>query len=253
MKIVSWNVNSLNVRLPHVLDYLKEHQPDVLALQETKQTDDNFHKDDLEAAGYHVAFQGQKTYNGVAIISKHPLEDVSFDIPNLDDPQKRVIAATINGVRIIDIYLPNGQEVGSEKYAYKMKWITALKAYVQDELKTHDKLVLLGDYNIAPADIDIHDPDRWRDKIMCSDEERAHYQDLLNMGLHDSLRELHPNEPMLSWWDYRANAFRRKWGIRIDHLLVTSNIKVLAGGIHSEERAKERPSDHAPAWIEIKA
>ncbi|PCI02721.1 MAG: exodeoxyribonuclease III [Zetaproteobacteria bacterium] len=253
MKIVSWNVNSLNVRLPHVLDYLKEHQPDVLALQETKQTDDNFHKDDLEAAGYHVAFQGQKTYNGVAIISKHPLEDVSFDIPNLDDPQKRVIVATINGVRIIDIYLPNGQEVGSEKYAYKMKWITALKAYVQDELKTHDKLVLLGDYNIAPADIDIHDPDRWRDKIMCSDEERAHYQDLLNMGLHDSLRELHPNEPMLSWWDYRANAFRRKWGIRIDHLLVTSNIKVLAGGIHSEERAKERPSDHAPAWIEIKA
>ncbi|MDQ7059278.1 MAG: exodeoxyribonuclease III [Ghiorsea sp.] len=252
MKIVSWNVNSLNVRLPHVLDYLKEHQPDVLALQETKQTDDNFHKDDLEAAGYHVAFQGQKTYNGVAIISKHPLEDVSFDIPNLDDPQKRVIAATINGVRIIDIYLPNGQEVGSEKYAYKMKWLNALKAYVQDELKVHDKLVLLGDYNIAPADIDIHDPSRWTGKIMCSDEERAHFQDLLNMGLHDSLRELHPDEPMLSWWDYRANAFRRKWGIRIDHLLVTSNIKVLAGGIHAEERAKERPSDHAPAWIEIK-
>ncbi|MDQ7004098.1 MAG: exodeoxyribonuclease III [Ghiorsea sp.] len=251
MKIVSWNVNSLNVRLPHVLDYLKTHQPDVLALQETKQTDANFHKDDLEAAGYQVAFQGQKTYNGVAIISKHPLEDVSFDMPNLDDPQKRVIAATINGVRIIDIYLPNGQEVGSEKYAYKMKWITALKVYVLDELKKHDKLVLLGDYNIAPADIDIHDPDRWRDKIMCSDKERAHFQDLLNMGLHDSLRELHPDKPMLSWWDYRANAFRRKWGIRIDHLLVTSNIKVIAGGVHAEERAKERPSDHAPAWIEI--
>ncbi len=252
MKIVSWNVNSLNVRLPHVLDYLKEHQPDVLALQETKQTDDKFPKDDIEAAGYHVAFQGQKTYNGVAIISKHPLEDISFDIPNLDDPQKRVIAATIQGIRIIDIYLPNGQEVGSEKYAYKMKWINALKTYVQDELKTHEKLVLLGDYNIAPADIDIHDPDRWQGKIMCSDEERAHYQDLLNMGLHDSLRELHPDEPMFSWWDYRANAFRRKWGIRIDHLLVTSNIQVLDGGIHAEERAKERPSDHAPAWIEIK-
>ncbi len=253
MKIVSWNVNSLNVRLPHVLDYLKEHQPDVLALQETKQTDDKFPKDDLEAAGYHVAFQGQKTYNGVAIISKHPLEDVGFDIPNLDDPQKRVIAATIQGIRIIDIYLPNGQEVGSEKYAYKMKWINALKTYVQDELKTHDKLVLLGDYNIAPADIDIHDPDRWRDKIMCSDEERAHFQDLLDMGLHDSLRELHPDEPMLSWWDYRANAFRRRWGIRIDHLLVTSNIKVIDGGVHAEERAKERPSDHAPAWIEIQS
>ena len=251
MKIVSWNVNSLNVRLPHVLDYLKEHQPDVLALQETKQTDDKFPKDDIEAASYHVAFQGQKTYNGVAIISKHPLEDVSFDIPNLDDPQKRVIAATIQGIRIIDIYLPNGQEIGSEKYAYKMKWITALKAYVQEELTKYDKLVLLGDYNIAPADIDIHDPDRWRGKIMCSDEERSHYQDLLDMGLHDSLRELHPNEPMFSWWDYRSNAFRRKWGIRIDHLLVTPNLKVVAGGIHAEERAKERPSDHAPAWIEI--
>ncbi len=251
MKIVSWNVNSLNVRLPHVLDYLSKHQPDVLALQETKQTDDKFPKDDLEAAGYHVAFQGQKTYNGVAIISKHPLEDVSFDMPNLDDPQKRVIAATIQGVRIIDIYLPNGQEVGSEKYAYKMKWITALKAYVQDELKTCDKLVLLGDYNIAPADIDIHDPDRWRGKIMCSDEERAHFQDLLSMGLHDSLRELHPDEPMFSWWDYRANAFRRRWGIRIDHLLVTPNIQVLDGGVHAEERAKAQPSDHAPVWIDI--
>ena len=251
MKIVSWNVNSLNVRLPHVLGYLKEHRPDVLALQETKQTDDKFPKDDIEAAGYHVAFQGQKTYNGVAIISKHPLEDVSFDIPNLDDPQKRVIAATIQGIRIIDIYLPNGQEIGSEKYAYKMKWITELKAYVQEELNQYDKLVLLGDYNIAPADIDIHDPDRWRGKIMCSDEERSHYQDLLDMGLHDSLRELHPDEPMFSWWDYRANAFRRKWGIRIDHLLVTPNLKVIAGGIHAEERAKERPSDHAPAWIEI--
>jgi exodeoxyribonuclease-3 len=129
MKIVSWNVNSLNVRLPHVLDYLNEHQPDVLALQETKQTDEKFPKDDLEALGYHVAFSGQKTYNGVAIISKHPLEDVSFGMPNLDDPQKRVIAATINGVRIIDVYIPNGQEVGSEKYAYKMKWLNALKAY----------------------------------------------------------------------------------------------------------------------------
>ena len=253
MKIVSWNVNSLNVRLPHVLDYLKEHQPDVLALQETKQTDDKFPKDDIEAAGYHVAFQGQKTYNGVAIISKHPLEDVRFDIPHLDDPQKRVIAATIQGIRIVDIYLPNGQEIGSEKYAYKMKWIAALKAYVQEELTKYDKLVLLGDYNIAPADIDIHDPDRWRGKIMCSDEERNHYQDLLDMGLHDSLRELHPNEPMFSWWDYRSNAFRRKWGIRIDHLLVTPNLKVVAGGIHAEERAKERPSDHAPAWIEIQS
>ncbi len=251
MKIVSWNVNSLNVRLPHVLDYLNAHKPDLLALQETKQTDDKFPKDDLEAAGYNVVFMGQKTYNGVAIISPHPIEDVSTDIPNLDDPQKRVIAATVNGVRIIDVYIPNGQEVGSEKYAYKMKWLTALQAYVHDELTKHDKLVLLGDYNIAPADIDIHDPSRWEGSILCSDRERAHFQGLLDLGLRDSLRELHPDEPMFSWWDYRANAFRRKWGVRIDHLLVTPNIKVIDGGIHTEERAKERPSDHAPAWIDI--
>jgi len=251
MKIVSWNVNSLNVRLPHVLDYLKAHQPDVLALQETKQTDDKFPKAELEAAGYHVAFQGQKTYNGVAIISKHPLEDVCFDIPNLDDPQKRVLAATINGVRIIGVYIPNGQEVGSEKYAYKMKWLTALTSYVNEEIKAHSQLVLLGDYNIAPADIDIHDAARWQGKILCSVQERQHFQNLLDLGLKDGLRELHPDDPMLSWWDYRMNAFRRKWGIRIDHLLVSHEVKLLSGGIHTEERGKERPSDHAPAWIVI--
>ncbi|MDX8386979.1 MAG: exodeoxyribonuclease III [Ghiorsea sp.] len=251
MKIVSWNVNSLNVRLPHVLDYLKEHQPDVLALQETKMTDDKFPVAELEAAGYHVVFMGQKTYNGVAIISKHAIEDVSTDIPNLDDPQKRVIAATINGVRIIDVYIPNGHEVDSEKYAYKMGWLTALNRYLKTELATHAKLVLLGDYNIAPADIDIHDAARWEGKILCSDKERAHFQGLLDLGLRDSLREMYPEEPMLSWWDYRMNAFRRKWGIRIDHLLVSQDIQLIEGGIHTEERGKERPSDHAPAWIKI--
>jgi exodeoxyribonuclease-3 len=199
LKIVSWNVNSLNVRLPHVLNYLKEHQPDVLALQETKMTDDKFPRDDLEAAGYQVTFMGQKTYNGVAIISKHTIEDVSTNIPNLEDPQKRVIAATINGVRIIDVYIPNGQEVGSEKYAYKMQWLTALHAYLKSELETYNKLVLLGDYNIAPADIDIHDASRWEGKILCSDKERAHFQGLLDLGLRDSLRELYPEDPMLSW------------------------------------------------------
>jgi len=249
MKIVSWNVNSLNVRLPHVLDYLAEHKPDVVALQETKMTDDKFPADDIRAAGYNVEYSGQKTYNGVAIISPHAIEDVQTDIPDFDDPQKRVIAATINGVRIIDVYIPNGQEVGSEKYAYKMGWLQALKKYVQNELLTHPKLVLLGDYNIAPADIDIHDPSRWTEKIMCSTEERAHFEDMLSMGLRDSLRELHPDEPMFSWWDYRSNAFRRKWGIRIDHLLVTKDVQLIDGGIHTDERGKERPSDHAPAWI----
>ena len=251
MKIVSWNVNSLNVRLPHVLDYLAEHQPDVLALQETKMTDDKFPAAALEEAGYQVVFMGQKTYNGVAIISKHTIEDVSTDIPNLDDPQKRVIAATINGVRIIDVYIPNGEAVDSEKYAYKMQWLTALQNYLKDELATHEKLVLLGDYNIAPADIDVHDPSRWEGKILCSDKERAHFQGLLALGLRDSLRELHPEKPMLSWWDYRMNGFRRNWGVRIDHLLVTQAVQLIDGGIHRDERAKERPSDHAPAWITI--
>ncbi|OIP99605.1 MAG: exodeoxyribonuclease III [Zetaproteobacteria bacterium CG2_30_46_52] len=251
MKIVSWNVNSLNVRLEHVLAYLAAEQPDVLALQETKMTDDKFPQAEIEAAGYFVEFSGQKTYNGVAIISKMPMQDVHRDISDLDDPQKRVIAATINGVRIIDVYIPNGQEVGSDKYSYKMKWLSALKKFVLAELEKHPKLVLLGDYNIAPANIDIHDPSRWEGQIMCSDQERAHYQDLLDFGLRDSLRELHPNEPMHSWWDYRANAYRRKWGIRIDHLLVSQAVEVTEGGIHAEERGKERPSDHAPAWINI--
>jgi len=234
-----------------VLAYLAAEQPDVLALQETKMTDDKFPQAEIEAAGYFVEFSGQKTYNGVAIISKMPMQDVHRDISDLDDPQKRVIAATINGVRIIDVYIPNGQEVGSDKYSYKMKWLSALKKFVLAELEKHPKLVLLGDYNIAPANIDIHDPSRWEGQIMCSDQERAHYQDLLDFGLRDSLRELHPNEPMHSWWDYRANAYRRKWGIRIDHLLVSQAVEVTEGGIHAEERGKERPSDHAPAWINI--
>lgn len=249
MKIVSWNVNSLNVRLPHVLDYLAEFQPDVLALQETKMTDDKFPTAEIQEAGYHVEFTGQKTYNGVAIISKYPMEDVTFGIPDFDDPQKRVIAATVRGVRIVDVYIPNGQEVDSEKYAYKMQWLTALKTYLQGELANHPKLVLLGDYNIAPADIDVHDASRWEGKILCSAKERAHFQGLIDLGLRDSLRELFPDEPMLSWWDYRMNAFRRNWGVRIDHLLVTPEIQLIDGGIHKEERAKERPSDHAPAWI----
>ncbi|MDQ6989836.1 MAG: exodeoxyribonuclease III [Mariprofundaceae bacterium] len=252
MKIVSWNVNSLKVRLPHVLDYLATHQPDVLALQETKMTDDKFPEQALLDAGYQVAFMGQKTYNGVAIISPHPIEDVVQNIPDLDDPQKRVLAATIQGIRIIDVYIPNGQEVGSEKYAYKMQWLSALHSYLQAALAQHPKLVVLGDYNIAPADIDIHDAARWAGKILCSAQERTHFQALLKLGLRDSLRELHPEEPMLSWWDYRMNAFRRKWGIRIDHLLVSQPIQLQDGGIHSEERAKERPSDHAPAWLDIK-
>lgn len=249
MKIVSWNVNSLHVRLEQVLAYLAAEQPDVLALQETKTTDDKFPVQAFLDAGYQVEFSAQKTYNGVALISRMPIEDVCCDIPDFDDPQKRVIAATINGVRIMDVYIPNGQEVGSDKYRYKMQWLAALHTYVKAEHEAHDKLVLLGDYNIAPADIDIHDPSRWQGLIMCSDDERRHFQGLLDLGLRDSLRTLHPDQPMFSWWDYRGNAYRRQWGLRIDHILVSNTLTVVAGGIHSAQRGQERPSDHAPAWI----
>jgi len=249
MKITTWNVNSLKVRLPHVLEYLENEKPDVLALQETKQQDKDFPQAELEAAGYHVQFAGQKTYNGVAIISRSPIEDVVLDIPNLDDPQRRLLAATIDGVRIIDVYIPNGQEVGSDKYAYKFRWLNALRDFLVTELAAHDKLVLLGDYNIAPADLDIHDPSRWVEKIMCSTPEREWFFSLMNLGLSDSLRQLYPDQAMHSWWDYRMNAFRRGWGIRIDHILVTDALSPKEGGVHDAYRAKERPSDHAPVWL----
>ncbi|MDQ6954008.1 MAG: exodeoxyribonuclease III [Mariprofundaceae bacterium] len=248
MKIVTWNVNSLKVRLAHVLEYLEKEQPDVLALQETKQQDKDFPQTQLEEAGYHVQFSGQKTYNCVAIISRMPMSDVVFQIPELDDPQRRVVAATIDGVRVIDVYIPNGQEVGSDKYAYKLTWLNALREYLKAELQQHDKLVLLGDYNIAPADLDIHDPSRWVEKIMCSTVEREWFSSLMDLGLYDTLRQLYPDEAMHSWWDYRVNAYRRGWGIRIDHILATPNMLVKEGGVHTDYRAKERPSDHAPVW-----
>jgi len=251
MKIVSWNVNSLNVRLPHVLDYLAAHGPDVLALQETKTPDEKFPAVAIEAAGYRVVHSGQKTYNGVALISRDEAADVQAGIPGYEDPQRRVLAATFNGVRVIDVYIPNGQEVGSDKYAYKLGWLTALNAYLKAQLAAYDKLVLLGDFNIAPADIDIHDPARWQGKIMCSETERGYFFDMLGMGLNDSLRSLHPDEGMHSWWDYRLNAFQRNWGIRIDHILTSAALTPVEGGVHREERGKERPSDHAPVWLEF--
>ncbi|MBL4760446.1 MAG: exodeoxyribonuclease III [Mariprofundaceae bacterium] len=251
MKIVTWNVNSLKVRLPHVLEYLEHEKPDVLALQETKQQDKDFPQAELEAAGYHVQFAGQKTYNGVAIISQKEATDMVFDVPNLDDPQRRLLAATIDGVRIIDVYIPNGQEVGCDKYQYKFRWLNALRDFLKTELENHKKLVLLGDYNIAPTDLDIHDPSRWVEKIMCSTPEREWFFSLMDMGLNDTLRQLHPDEPMHSWWDYRMNAFRRQWGIRIDHILATEALQIQAGGVHADYRKKERPSDHAPVWAEF--
>ncbi len=251
MLITTWNVNSLNVRLSHVLDYLDRHEPDILALQETKLPDEKFPRNEIEAAGYQVCYSGQKTYNGVAIISKQPCEHVISDVPDLDDPQRRLLATTIDDMRIINIYIPNGQEVGSEKYDYKFRWLSAVRNYLQSELNQHDRLIVLGDFNIAPADIDVHDPKRWHEKIMCSSKERTWFSSLLELGLIDTLRSFQPLQPLHTWWDYRLSAFDRNWGIRIDHLLATPNLTVTDVGVDTTYRALERPSDHAPTWIRI--
>jgi exodeoxyribonuclease-3 len=254
MKIASWNVNSLNVRLPHLLEWLKTAQPDVLVLQETKQEDHKFPQAEIEAAGYQVVFDGQKTYNGVAILSKTEITEVQKGIPGFIDEQKRVLAATVNGVRIVDLYVVNGQAVGSEKYDYKLRWFEAMHNWVQDELTRHQKLVVLGDFNIAPDERDVHDPAIWNeDSILTSTQERAALKRLLALGLHDSFR-LHSEEAgVFSWWDYRMAGFRRNLGLRIDLVLVSEALKsrALASGIEREPRTWERPSDHAPVWVEI--
>ena len=254
MKIASWNVNSLNVRLPHLLEWLKTAQPDVLVLQETKLEDHKFPQAEIEASGYHVVFDGQKTYNGVAILSKTGITDVQRGIPGFADEQKRVLAATVNGVRIVDLYVVHGQAVGSEKYAYKLRWFEAMHNWIQDELTRHQKLVVLGDFNIAPDERDVHDPLVWNeDSILTSTQERAALKRLLALGLHDSFR-LHSEEAgVFSWWDYRMAGFRRNLGLRIDLVLVSEALKsrALASGIEREPRTWERPSDHAPVWVEI--
>ena len=254
MKIASWNVNSLNVRLPHLLDWLRQAQPDVVALQETKLEDAKFPDGPLAEAGYRSVFCGQKTYNGVAILSRSPATEVQFGVPGLEDEQKRVIAATVDGVRIVDLYVVNGQAVGSDKYAYKLRWIQAVHDWLAAELQRHPKLVVLGDFNIAPEDRDTHDPLMWNElSIHSSTGERAALQAMLSLGLHDSFR-LHNAEPgHYSWWDYRMGAFRRKHGLRIDLVLVSDALKdsVAEVGIDREPRTWERPSDHAPVWVKL--
>lgn len=254
MKIASWNVNSLNVRLPHVLEWLKLFQPDVLVLQETKQDNSKFLQDDIEAAGYHVVFDGQKTYNGVAILSKTEIQDVQKGIPGFADEQKRALAATINGVRVIDLYVVNGQSVDSEKYDYKLRWFEAMHQWVQDELTRHPKLVVLGDFNIAPDERDVHDPLVWNeDSILTSTQERSALKRLMTLGLHDSFRLHSDDAGVFSWWDYRMAGFRRNLGLRIDLVLISDALKeqAKASGIEREPRTWERPSDHAPVWVEI--
>lgn len=253
MKIATWNVNSLKVRLPHVLDWLATTQSDVLCLQETKTEDKGFPFDELAAAGYRALHNGQKTYNGVALLTRSEAVDVHVDIPGFDDPQKRVIAATVDGVRIVCAYMPNGSEVGSEKYAYKLKWFSALTDWLRDELTRYPKLALLGDYNIAPDDRDVHDPAAWKDQILCSEPERAAFRALLDLGLADAFRLFEQPEKIYSWWDYRQMGFRLNRGLRIDHILLSRPLaeSCRACIIDKAPRKLERPSDHAPVMAEL--
>jgi exodeoxyribonuclease-3 len=255
MRIASWNVNSLKVRLPHVEAWCRDAQPDVLALQETKLADDKFPRAELEACGYHVAYSGQKTYNGVALLAREPLQNVVAGVPGLDDPQRRVLAATVGGVRVIDLYVVNGQSVGSEKYAWKLEWLAAVTDYLRAELQRHGKVIVLGDFNIAPDDRDVHDPDAWRDQILCSEPERAALRGILGLGFVDSFRHFVDAAGHFSWWDYRQGAFRRDIGLRIDLILASEPLhaQMAAAAIDRTPRAWERPSDHAPVLIDLGA
>jgi exodeoxyribonuclease-3 len=254
MKIASWNVNSLRVRLPQVLDWLAAQQPDVLALQETKMQDDEFPRAEIEAAGYQVLFSGQKTYNGVALLSRAPAGgDIVTDLPGLDDPQRRVLGALFGDVYVLDLYVPNGQEVGSDKYAYKLDWLEKLQAFIESQLQRTPNLVVLGDFNIAPDERDVYDPRAWENSVLFSPPERAAFQRLLGAGLVDTFRLFEQPEKSYSWWDYRMNAFRRNIGLRIDHILASAPLaaQCISSTIDRETRKLERPSDHAPVTAEF--
>ncbi|MBU6459584.1 MAG: exodeoxyribonuclease III [Proteobacteria bacterium] len=251
MKIATWNVNSLKVRLPHLVGWLGENLPDVICLQETKLPDDRFPASALKEAGYEAVWSGQNTYNGVAIISRHPVTEVVAGIPGFVDEQKRVLAATAKGIRIICVYVPNGQSPQSEKYAYKLAWLEALTAYVANELAQYPELLLLGDFNIAPEDKDVHDPALWMGQILVSPPERAAFNTLIQLGLTDCFRKFSQEPGQYSWWDYRMNAFRRNMGMRIDHILASEVILGKISGCLMDRmvRAQEQPSDHVPVMI----
>lgn len=251
MRIATWNVNSLKVRLEQVQGWLAEHQPDVLCLQETKTEDANFPVNEIQQAGYQVIYSGQKTYNGVAIISKQVATEVQYGIPGFADEQKRVLAATIGDVRVVCVYIPNGQSLDSDKFQYKLGWLNALQAWLKDELKRYPRLALLGDYNIAPEDRDVHDPAAWVGNVLVSEPERAAFRGLQQLGLRDAFRLFEQPEKSFSWWDYRMMAFRRNRGLRIDHILLSDALACSACEIDKVPRKLERPSDHTPVLAEI--
>lgn len=248
MKLATWNVNSLKVRLPHVLQWLASNPVDVLCIQETKLTDDKFPRAEIEAAGYQVAFTGQKTYNGVAILSRHAIHDVQKNNPLFEDDQQRIVAATIQGMRIVCAYVPNGQALDSDKFPYKLRWLAALETWVKGEMVQHAEFALLGDYNIAPEDRDVHDPAAWVGMNLVSPQERAALQGLIDLGLADSFRLFEQADKSFSWWDYRQLGFRLNKGVRIDHILLSQALskRCTACEIDRNPRKWEQPSDHAP-------
>ena len=253
MKIATWNVNSLRVRLEHVTDWLKQAEPDVLGLQETKVTDDLFPADAFENLGYKVVYSGQPTYNGVAMVSRLTPADVVVDLDGFDDPARRVLGATYGGVRVLNLYVPNGQSVGSEKYDYKLAWLAALETTLRRDLQRHTHVVAVGDFNIAPDDRDVHDPVLWEGKILCSDRERAALGDILKTGFVDTFRLFEQDEKNFSWWDYRAGGFRRNNGMRIDLILASTAMSAACTGcsIDVAPRRLQRPSDHTPVVAEF--
>jgi exodeoxyribonuclease-3 len=253
MKLATWNVNSLKVRLPQVLDWLATNPIEVLCLQETKQQDADFPEDELQAAGYHSVFVGQRTYNGVAILSREKASDVQTGIPGFEDEQKRVIAATFGDLRVVCVYIPNGQSIDSDKYQYKLGWLRALHDWLKQELVRYPKLVLLGDYNIAPEDRDVHDPAAWVGNVLVSEPERDAFRALQALGLKDSYRLFEQPEKTFSWWDYRMMAYRRNMGMRIDHILISEALvpQCKSCVIDKAPRKLERPSDHTPVVVEL--
>lgn len=253
MKIASWNVNSLNVRLPHLLQWLASAQPDIVALQETKLEDAKFPVEAINAAGYRVVFSGQKTYNGVALLAREEPRDALTDIPGFDDPQRRVLIASVGELRIANLYVVNGQEVGSAKYTYKLDWLAKVRAYLDEEIRRHPNLIVLGDFNIVPEDRDVYDPVALQEQILLSTPERAALKSILELGLHDSFRLFNDEPKQYSWWDYRMGAFRRNLGMRIDLVLASEALRphCRAGSIDREPRTWERASDHTPVLLEL--
>jgi len=248
MQIVTWNVNSLRVRLPQLLEWLAANQPDIVALQETKVTDADFPVAPIAAAGYQVAFNGQKTYNGVAVLARAPLSESVLEIPSFDDAQRRVLAVSCGGLRVVNLYVPNGQSIDSEKYHYKLRWLAALRAWLAVELAQYPQLVVLGDFNIAPEDRDVHDPQAWAGSVLVSEPERAALAELMQVGLADVFRRFEQPQQSFSWWDYRAGSFRRNNGLRIDLILASQALAPRCTGSRIDRLARsgERASDHAP-------